>query len=75
MIVTLPPTANRQPPTDYVVVVGGVSGIVVVLVPVDNPGFGPSLPVDGCGGASPLAPAEGVALSVAGGFVTSGGAF
>ncbi len=58
-----------------VVVVGGVSGIVVVPVPVVTPGFGPSLPVDGCGGAWPVAPVAGASVFVSGGLVTSGGAF
>jgi hypothetical protein len=58
--------------------VGGVSEIVVVVGwggGVDSPGFGPSLPVLGCGGALPVAPVAGVSLWVAGGLVTSGGAF
>jgi hypothetical protein len=64
-----------------VVVAGGVSAMVVVVgvVPVgDWSSYGPevpSTPVDGCGGAWPVAAAEGVSLRVCGGFETSGGAF
>lgn len=48
--------------------------MVVVLVSVET-AAGPSTPSDGCGGASPVAPLEGVSVLVAGGLVTSGGAF
>ena len=64
---------------DVYVVVGGVSGMVVVLVSVGETGsYGPavpSTPVLGSGGAWPVAPPDGVAVSVAGGWVMSGGAF
>jgi hypothetical protein len=62
----------------YVVVVtGGVSGIdvAVVSVPVVAFGFGPSLPLLGCGAALPMPCAAGVAVSDCAGLVTSGGAF
>jgi hypothetical protein len=53
--------------------------MVVVDVSVgDTCSYGPavpSTPVEGCGGAWPVAPTLGVSVRVAGGSVTFGGAF
>lgn len=49
--------------------------MVVVLVSVVTAGLGPSTPVEGWGGAWPVAPADGVSVRVSGGRLTSGGAF
>lgn len=58
----------------YVVVVtGGVSAIVVE--PEVSEPMVPSTPVEGCGGASPVAPADGVSVRVWGALPMSGGAF
>lgn len=63
-----------------VVVTAGVSGMVVVVGCAGGvtgwfAAFGPSTPVLGSGGAWPVAPLDGVAVSDCGAAVTSGGAF
>jgi len=70
--------ASRQ--LYVVVVAGGVSGIVVVVgcaggVTGAAIGFGPSPPVEGSGGAWPVAPVAGASLFDCGGCIISGGAF